>query len=152
MKKALNDLSKEELVSILIEISKDISLDPYLQKGSILKSYKNKMDEMFFPRTGTPILSLTKVFELINEFKMNSNNLEEVYDLKLFYVECCLEFIKTFGMMGSDFNEQMISVFREVVLFNSNSFEERFDYIIHCFEFIDPSIHQKLIQIKNGSQ
>lgn len=124
IKKELSKLEKAQLIDLISDLyKKDISVKEYFKfylkpdEKNILKEYKDKVREGFFPKRGIhPRLSISR--RAINDFKKFEVSGECVADLMLHYVECGIVFIYRYG----DNNEQMVTSM-------SNTFEKALELL-----------------------
>jgi len=109
IKASLNKLEKEDLIKHISELYIkykpvkeyfDFYVNPDEKK--ILKQYKEKVAEGFFPKRGYQ-LKLSVSRKAINDFKKLGASAKSVADLLLHYVENGVEFTKTYGDIDENF-------------------------------------------------
>jgi len=109
IKEELNKQNKNILIKHILELYKkydpvkeyfDFYINPNEEK--LLNTYKEKVREGFFPKRGMRLrLSLSR--KAINEFKKLEVSNEKLGDLLLYYIECGMEFISSFGDISESF-------------------------------------------------
>ncbi len=109
IKASLNKLEKEDLIKHISELYIkykpvkeyfDFYVNPDEKK--ILKQYKEKVAEGFFPKRGYQ-LKLSVSRKAINDFKKLGASAESVADLLLHYVENGVEFTNAYGDIDENF-------------------------------------------------
>jgi hypothetical protein len=109
VKSELNKLDKNALIKHIAELYKkykpvkeyfDFFVNP--DETKLLKQYKDKVTEGFFPKRGYNIkLSVSR--KAINDFKKLSASKDSLADLLLHYVECGVELTNSYGDMDENF-------------------------------------------------
>jgi len=90
----------------------DFYINP--EENEILKRYKEKVREGFFPKRGMRLrLSLSR--KVINEFKKLEISKEKIADLLLYYIECGVEFINTYEDISESFYTSAESTLTKVL-------------------------------------
>lgn len=125
LKKKLSEMDYTELQKMICNIYKNSDMAEKMinvailgsdYKEKLLKQYKEKMDNVFFPndivRTG---FSLSWAKSLIGEFKKICQRQEYILDLQLYYVECGTDFTNTFGDIDMKFYDSLCSVYHTVI-------------------------------------
>ncbi len=147
LKKLLDGLEKNELVEIILELSKISArnsefLNIYLRSSDeldieqIISNAKASIYRFIYgsPKTGRNCLKLREAKKVISD---NSKILKEhpiyIADLKLNYVETCNDFTNDFGDISEQFYDSAIRAFVDFARFIRknptlyNSFKERLD-------------------------
>ena len=109
IKEELLNLDKDILIKHFLELYKKYdSVKEYFNfyinpnEDELLKKYKDKVREGFFPKRGMRLqLSLSR--KAINDYKKLETSKEKYGDLMLYYVECGVEFINSFGDISESF-------------------------------------------------
>ena len=100
LKNELQSLSKEELISLFIDVAKscpkakEFLTAKFAGNGSveeILEQCKAKIRNEFFPKRGMRPPTLSKAKKAISDFKSVSTDKTMAIDIMLFYVECNVE-------------------------------------------------------------
>ena len=133
LRASLNLLEKEDLIEIILELSKfnpknknfieiSISGSDNINFDEIVKTAKSKIHTYIFGRglTSRNVLKLREAKKVISDHaKLLKDYPEHIADLKLYYIETCHNFTEDFG----DINEQ----FYDSIM---NAFENFCDYIL----------------------
>lgn len=123
LKKELKGLEKDVLIKMICEMyKKDDLCKQYLSvkfqnecDTELLKEYKKKMRDIFFPKNYMRDVSLMKAKKLISNFKKISSDTYNILDLMLYYVELGNEYTNKFGDMYESFYDSIISMFEKFV-------------------------------------
>jgi len=136
LKKELAEFERKELEQMICDLYKNcddaeqvINLkllnESYGRK--LLQQYQDKIHKIFFPkdivRSG---FSLSQAKGVISDFKKVCQNLELITELKLYYVECGVEFTNMYGDIDERFYDSVFGVFCDVVAVVSKN-RELFD-------------------------
>lgn len=124
LKKKLGGLEKQELVQIVCELYKKfdnveqnvnykILGDEYSKK--LLGQYQEQIYKIFFPKSMNAGFSLTKARSYIKEFKKVCDLLELQLELKLYFVECGVEFTNMYGDIDARFYDVVCSEYDDVI-------------------------------------
>ena len=118
LKKALNQLDKSELISLICTAYKNADfvqrqVDILLRKDDaereLLGDFKEYIREAFFDMD----LSLRTAKGYISEFKKLCGNKEYHADLMLYYVECGVDFTNEYGDIDERFYNSVILMFSD---------------------------------------
>ena len=120
LKKQLNSMEKNELVSLLCKLYKgskqaqgiiDVELCGDSAEEQLVDECKKKIHAAF---SGSR-LSLKNARIVISDFKKVSKNKENIAELMLFYVECGVEFTSMYGDIDEAFYYSIESMFSDFV-------------------------------------
>jgi len=136
LKKELKELSKEELITLISELSKSSSqakeflsirfASPESEK-EIQEQYKQKIEHEFYPKRGYGRLNLRVAKKAISDFKKVSSNKVLEIDLMLFYVENGVSFTRDYGDINENFYSSMEGMFYDIVEVINSSDEEIYE-------------------------
>ena len=121
IKKKLNQLDKKQLIGLISELYKiNSATKEYLdffanpdEKKQLVK-YKQRVLEAFYPKRGTG-LKLKETKLAIADFKKLGTSVELLADLKLFYVECGVQFTNDFGGMDESFYLSLARMYKKAL-------------------------------------
>ena len=143
LKKHLAELTKKELIneiSFLFKMnsfSKDyLSLKFSPGLNSILKKYKQQIENEFYPKRGEPKLRLSIAKKAISEFKKVSNSQTDIADIMMFYVENGVAFTCDYGDIDERFYNSMESMFESTLKFIQKYKLEK-DFHTRCKKIVD---------------
>ena len=120
LKKQLNSMEKNELVSLLCKLYKgnkqaqeiiDVELCGDSAEEQLVVDCKKKIHAAFFGSR----MSLKNARTVISNFKKVSKNKENIAELMLHYVECGIEFTNTYGDINEAFYYSIESMFADFV-------------------------------------
>ena len=119
LKKELEGFDKKKLIGLISELydkNKSVKeyLDYYLKpdESEILKVYKVKVREAFFPKRGINY-NLGSGKKTIGDFRKLSPSPESLIDLMIYYVECGVEFTNNYGDINESYYLSLAKVFRD---------------------------------------
>ena len=124
VKNMLKEKSRDELLELLLESYKTIPLlKEYIsvKYGSqdniekILKDYKNKIYNVFFPKNMKTQFKISDAKKAVNEFKKLCSSEELTIELMLYYVEMGIEFANTYGDINEAFYNSVATMYEAVV-------------------------------------
>lgn len=133
MKKELKKLKQDELVDLIIEISKLNKENKSFLKSKLLNDenesfiiYCKKIDVAF---SCYELMSLKDARQAINDFKKVSKDISKVIDLHIYYIESAYELEKTDWRFQENFYLAIESIFKNIVGFlkTNNSLVEIYD-------------------------
>jgi len=126
LKKYLDSLSKEELIKHILELDKKYKpVQEYYQLfltndiDSVIRKYKQIIENEFFPQRGEPKMRLSIARNAISETKKLGLPRENLADLMLFYVETGVQFTLDYGDIDEPFYNSMESMYLQVLKFIS---------------------------------
>ena len=124
LKKRLSEMERKELEQLVCSLYKNVdlaekSINLYIlgkdYGRKLVRQYQEKLDEIFFPnnliRAG---FSVKWAKDVISEFKKICQDPELTAELKLYYVECSVEFTNTFGDINESFYDTACDMFHDV--------------------------------------
>lgn len=116
LKKKLNDLSKEELIQLLVEVYKkrkdskeliESKFDPGLELIA-LEKYKMQIRDEFFPPSGRPEYPrFSNLRRALKNFKDISSNPELIAELMIVHVENGVEYTNEYGDIDERFYDNI---------------------------------------------
>ena len=124
LKKALQDMTQAELVSLIAEISQScpqakefltIKFAASENIAEVLQNYKDKVQHEFFPKRGMGRLNLREAKKAISDFRKICQDKAMIIDITLFYVENCVLFTDEYGDINENFYNSAASVYEQVV-------------------------------------
>ena len=147
LKKRLAELERKELEKMLCDIYKNceqaeqmlnlVLLDETYGR-KLLEQYQEKLDKIFFPydivRAG---FSLSMAKKVLYDFKKICQNIELISELKLYFVECGIEFTNTYGDINERYYNVVCDVFYDVIESVSNDkklFEKWKDRLVNIVQ------------------
>lgn len=150
IKSLIKDLEKNELIEVILELSKisqknEQFIKVFIQgsniehREKIVKGAKSKLKSIFFSRNGFPLdrINLKAAREIITQHsKILKGFPESIIELKLSYVELGVEIMKDWGDMYDSFYDSMALMLKSLCedLFNHdkyyNDFSKRLDDLI----------------------
>lgn len=144
LKSTLNKQSKEELVDIIDDLYKKykpvkdyFDFKKYIDKENLLKEYKAKINEGFYPPKGWAV-KLSKPLREIKEFKSHEPDAEPIIELMLYYVESGIAFSNKFGNMVENLFESMEEVYSEALnLLQENQLLDKYNK--RCLKIVNAS-------------
>lgn len=115
LKKNLNNLSKAELVTLLIEVykkrrdSKELIESKFDSDMEIisLEKYKKQIENEFFPEKGLPTLRYSNMRSALKNFKDISSDPDLIAELMLCHVENGVNFTNEYGDIDERFYDNM---------------------------------------------
>jgi hypothetical protein len=123
IKKALSDCEREECLEIILEIvhacpqaREFLTMKLTENRNEILEKYKQKVRYEFYPPWGgIGRLRLKEAKKSITDFtKLCPDKIMSI-EIKLFYVENCVEFTGDYGDIGEKFYNSAVSVYEQAV-------------------------------------
>ena len=120
LKKQLNSMEKNELVTIVCKLYKaskqaqrliDVELRGDIAEEQLVTFSKKKIHAAFFGSR----LSLKNARTVISDFKKGSKNRENIAELMLHYVECGVEYTSMYGDIDEAFYYSIESMFADFV-------------------------------------
>lgn len=124
LKKSLQDYTQYELISLIANISQTcpqarefltVKFTGQENIQELLKKYKQKVENEFFPKRGMGRLNLREAKKAISDFKKICQDKAMCIDIALFYVENCVEFTDQYGDINEAFYASAVSVYGQVV-------------------------------------
>lgn len=147
IKQLINDLERNELIEVILELSKiskknEQFINLFIQgsnKGfreKIVREAKTKMKSIFFGRNGYPYerINLKEARSIISQHsKILKGYPDSILELKLYFVELGVEVIKDWGDMYESFYNSMESMLGNFCkdLFNNGKYYDDFSKRIH---------------------
>ncbi len=128
LKKYLAQLTKEEVIAILLEVYDvrkeakeylDFRLNP--NHEAKLKEYKMLIQNEFYPRRGEPKLRFSACRTAISDFKKLNPEAKLLADLMLYYVEMGVSFTVDFGDMWEKYYDTLATNFDKAMKFISDN-------------------------------
>lgn len=124
VKNILKNQSKEELVKLIIDSYKVIpQLKEYITARyadkdtieQIAEVYKNKIYNVFFPKSMRTQFKISNAKKVISDFKKLCSDKKIVIDLMLYYVEMGVEFTNSYGDIDEDFYDSVEGMYEDLV-------------------------------------
>jgi hypothetical protein len=124
IKNILKKQNKEALIELLIDSYKTIpQLKEYLTVKyadqdaieQIFEVYKNKVHDVFFPRSMRERFKIGEARKAVNDFKKLCSDEKLLIDLMLYYVEMGVEFTNAYGDIDEAFYNSIESMYQSVV-------------------------------------
>lgn len=124
VKNILKQQSTEELIELIIDSYKTIpQLKEYVSiKYSnedtieqIFKVYKDKVHDVFFPKSMKTQFKIGEAKKAVNDFKKLCLDEKLVIDLMLYYVEMGVEFTNAYGDINESFYNNVESMYESIV-------------------------------------
>ena len=133
LKKSLDSYDKVKLIDLVAELySKNKAVKEYLDfsmfsnENQILRSYKQKVEEAFFPKRGMDF-KLANGKKAISDFKKLKPSTKSIIDLMMCYVEAGVRFTLMYGDINERFYSSLESVFGEALsLVDKNGLHDDF--------------------------
>lgn len=146
LRKYLKKKSDKELMDEIVELFKtnkqvqeiySIKVNP-ANEALLLKEYKEKITEHFFPSRGMIELDYKYLKQLISDFEKTSPSNKNVVELLLCYAECGVDFTNTYGDIDAKFYNNIAGIFeRALHLIVKSDLEEL--YYLNCKSIMDDS-------------
>jgi len=155
LKKTLDTYDKVKLIDLIADLyTKNKSVKEYLDfsmnsnEEEILKSYKQKVEEAFFPKRGMNF-KLADGKKAISDFRKLKPTTKSVADLMMCYVESGVKFTRKYGDIDERFYSSLESVFNDCLgliykNFLQEEFKDRADQILEDTEDIGWGFHDSL--------
>lgn len=124
IKNILKNESKEELIKLFIDSYKAIpQLKEYItirysgqdEVEQIAEAYKNKIYNVFFPKSMNSQFKISNAKKAVSDFKKLCSDQKFVIDMMLYYVEMGVEFTNTYGDIDEDFYNSVEGMYEAVV-------------------------------------
>ena len=124
VKNILKSQSKEDLIKLVIDSYKAIpQLKEYITVKyadqdtieQITEVYKNKIYNVFFPKSMSAQFKISNAKKAISDFKKLCSDQRFVIDIMLYYVEMGVEFTNTYGDIDEDFYNSVEGMYEAVV-------------------------------------
>lgn len=124
VKDILKNQSKEELVKLVIHSYKTIpQLKEYISARyadkdkieQIAEAYKDKMYDVFFPKSMRTQFKISDAKRVISDFKKLCSDKKMIIDLMLYYVEMGVEFTNTYGDIDESFYNSIEGMYEDLV-------------------------------------
>ncbi len=147
----LDGLSKEELIEMIEKLCDANRIQQYLEQKvdhTKINEIKQRIDEVFFPKYGIPHITLSKMERMIDQAEKECEDERSLIEIKIFYMECIIEFTQTYGMMSNVFYEHLLHIFNSVMTRNVSLFQDKIHYLMGCMKFIDDDIYKKMVEIE----
>jgi len=81
----------------------------------VFETYKNKIRDVFFPRSMSAQFKIGEAKKIVNYFKKLCSDEKLVIDLMLYYVEMGVEFTNTYGDINESFYNSVEGMYQSVV-------------------------------------
>lgn len=143
LKKNLNNLSKEELLALLIEVYKKRSDSKELIESKFdsdmeiiaFEKYKKQIENEFFPERGLPTLRYSNMRSALKNFKDISSDPELIAELMFSHVENGVNFTNEFGDIDEKFYDNISRMYLNLLkhLSRNNLLSE---YKDRCFKVV----------------
>ncbi|HEY5556232.1 DUF6155 family protein [Acetobacterium sp.] len=123
LKKELNKIDQKQLVEIIVSLYKNdekakdilcLRLRGEDYQNELLKKYKTKMYDLFFPRSNPTMSFLKSAKALITDIKKIGDD-EMSLELMLYYVECGNEFTNAYGDIDGPFYNSLTRMYEQFV-------------------------------------
>lgn len=124
VKNILKQQSRETLIELLVESYKTIpQLKEYITvkysnkdtTQQIFEVYKNKVHDVFFPKSMKAQFKIGQARKAVNDFKKLCSDEKLLVNLMLYYVEMGVEFTNTYGDISDSFYSSIESMYKSVV-------------------------------------
>jgi len=124
LKNILKKQSREEIIELFLDSYKaSIQIKEYItvkygehdKIERILETYKNKIQDVFFPNSMRKQFKIGEAKKIVNCFKKLHSDEKFVIDLMLYYVEMGVEFTTTYGDINESFYKNVESMYESVV-------------------------------------
>jgi len=124
VKEKLQALSKNELSTLIIEISRicpkarNLLVTKFSTQDNVkkvLEDYKQIVKNEFYPKRGHGKLRLKVAKQAISDFKKISDDKSMIIDIMLYYVENCVQFTREYGDIYESFYLSAESTFQNAV-------------------------------------
>lgn len=124
VKQILKQQSREELMELFIDSYKTIpQLKEYITVKyadqdtiqQVFEVYKNKIYDVFFPKSMRAQFKIGDARKAVNEFKKLCSNEKLKIDLMLYYVEMGVEFTNTYGDIDESFYDSVEGMYESVI-------------------------------------
>jgi hypothetical protein len=94
---------------------------------AILKKYKKRINDQFFPSRGFGNLKYSVIKRAISDFKKVSDSEEDIITLLLYFVESGIGFIQAYGGIAENFYEHIEDAFEKAAkMVNKMDIEESY--------------------------
>ncbi|MEW6408344.1 MAG: DUF6155 family protein [Patescibacteria group bacterium] len=125
LKQYLKDLSREKLISEIIELFRKFSKVNEFYQFKLVKNgdldlhnkYKKIIKDEFFPNRGFGKMRLSIAKKAINDFKKICTNKYFIADLMIFYVEMGVKFTLEYGDIDESFYNSMENMYESAAQF-----------------------------------
>jgi hypothetical protein len=124
LKNILKKQSREEIIELLLDsykvseqVKECISVK-YGEKDTleqVLETYKNKIKDVFFPKSMKAQFKIGEARKVISNFKKLSSNEKLVIELMLYFVEMGVEFTNTYGDINESFYSSVEGMYQSIV-------------------------------------
>ncbi|HOJ11790.1 MAG TPA: DUF6155 family protein [Clostridiales bacterium] len=124
LRNILKQWSRESLIDLLVDCYKiNSQVKEYISAKyagqdtieHIFETYKNKVHDVFFPRSMSAQFKIGEARKAVNDFKKICSDEKLVIDLMLYYVEMGVEFTNTYGDIGESFYNSVESMYQSVI-------------------------------------
>ena len=124
LKNILKKQSREEIIELLLDSYKaSAQVKEYItvKYGNqdtieqIFEAYKNKIKDVFFPKSMRAQFKIGEAKIIVNYFKKLCSDEKLVIDLMLYYVEMGVEFTNTYGDINESFYNSVEAMYQSVV-------------------------------------
>ncbi|WP_435788770.1 DUF6155 family protein [Clostridium sp.] len=124
LKNILKKQNREELIELFLDSYKaSAQVKEYITVKygdqdtieQIFETYKNKIRDVFFPKSMSAQFKIGEAKKIVNYFKKLCSDEKLVIDLMLYYVEMGVEFTDTYGDINQSFYNSVESMYETVV-------------------------------------
>ncbi|MPQ31223.1 hypothetical protein E4V42_07195 [Clostridium estertheticum] len=124
LKNILKKQSREEIIELLLDSYKaSIQIKEYITAkygendkiNQILETYKNKIHDVFFPKSMRGQFKIGEAKKVVNCFKKLCSDEKLVIDIMLYYVEMGVEFTNKYGDINESFYNNVESMYESIV-------------------------------------
>lgn len=161
VKSIFKDQTKEALLELLVESYKAVpELKEFITMKyanentmeQILEKYKNKVYDVFFPKSMRAQFKIGEAKKAVNDFTKMCSDEKNTIDLMLYYVEMGVEFTNTYGDIGESFYSSIESMYEAVIkVVNKQKdaeifhiFQERLKVVVYNTSGIGWGFHDNL--------
>lgn len=123
-KNIIKQQSREALIDLLVDCYKinsqvkEFITAKYAGQDimeEIFETYKNKVHDVFFPKSMNAQFKIEEARKAVNDFKKICSDEKLVIDLMLYYVEMGVEFTNTYGDICESFYNSVESMYMSVI-------------------------------------
>ncbi len=123
-KSIIKQQSRESLIDLLLDCYKiNSQVKEYISAKyagqdtmeQIFETYKNKVHDVFFPRSMNAQFKIGEARKVVSDFKKICAEEKLVIDLMLYYVEMGVEFTNTYGDISESFYNSVESMYQSVI-------------------------------------
>jgi hypothetical protein len=139
LKNILKKQSREEIIELLLDsykVSPQVKEYITVKYGDkdtieqIFETYKNKIKDVFFPKSMRAQFKIGEARKVISNFKKLCSDEKLVIDLMLYFVEMGVEFTNTYGDINESFYNSVEGMYQSIVnSINKNKNSEIFNIL-----------------------